>query len=186
MRFHSWCPPEAAFVAADILGVYLQVECSSWANSGASIGDGRALDRWLYEEAEHILKAYGNHPSFCMMAYGNEPAGINQHHYLTGFVTHFKEKDPRRVYTGGAGWPFLESADYFNDPRARIQRWGEGLNSIINNEAPQTTFDFSGIVGQVSMPYVSHEIGQWCVYPNFKEIEKYDGVLKARNFEIFR
>jgi len=36
------------------------------------------------------------------------------------------------------------------------------------------------------MPYVSHEIGQWCVYPNLKEIEKYDGVLKAKNFEIFR
>lgn len=26
VRYHSWCPPEAAFVAADELGVYLQVE----------------------------------------------------------------------------------------------------------------------------------------------------------------
>ncbi|NOR34020.1 MAG: beta-galactosidase, partial [Bacteroidales bacterium] len=186
IRFHSWCPPEAAFYAADKLGVYLQVECSSWANSGASIGDGKALDQWLYEEAEHILKYYGNHPSFCMMAYGNEPAGANQTLYLNEFVTHFKEKDPRRVYTGGAGWPFIESADYFNAPQARIQGWGEGLNSIINKSAPQTNFDFRHIIEGVSMPYVSHEIGQWCVYPNFKEIEKYDGVLKARNFEIFR
>lgn len=186
IRFHSWCPPEAAFYAADKLGVYLQVECSSWANSGASIGDGKALDQWLYEEAEHILKYYGNHPSFCMMAYGNEPAGANQALYLNEFVTHFKEKDPRRVYTGGAGWPFIESADYFNAPQARIQGWGEGLNSIINKSAPQTNFDFRHIIEGVSMPYVSHEIGQWCVYPNFKEIEKYDGVLKARNFEIFR
>jgi hypothetical protein len=36
------------------------------------------------------------------------------------------------------------------------------------------------------MPTVSHEIGQWCVYPDFTEISKYTGVLKARNFEIFR
>ncbi len=185
LRFHSWCPPEAAFDAADELGVYLQVECSSWANSGASIGDGKALDQWLYEEAEHILESYGNHPSFCMMAYGNEPAGVNQVQYLNEFVTHFKEKDPRRVYTGGAGWPFIESADYFNDPKARIQGWGQGLRSIINSSAPQSTFDFRQIIERVSMPYVSHEIGQWCVYPNFKEIEKYDGVLKAKNFEIF-
>jgi len=185
IRFHSWCPPEAAFEAADELGVYLQVECSSWANSGASIGDGKALDQWLYDEAEYILEAYGNHPSFCMLAYGNEPAGFNQVQFLSDFVTHFKETDPRRVYTGGAGWPFIESADYLNDPSARIQGWGEGLRSIINNSAPQTAFDFRHIVGRAPMPYVSHEIGQWCVYPNFKEIEKYDGVLKARNFEIF-
>jgi len=186
IRFHSWCPPEAAFEAADVLGMYLQVECSSWANSGASIGDGRALDKWLYDEAEHILEAYGNHPSFCLMAYGNEPAGANQVPYLNAFVTHFKEKDPRRVYTGGAGWPFIEAADYYNDPRARIQGWGQGLNSSINKSAPQTTFDFREIIEQTPMPYVSHEIGQWCVYPNFKEIQKYDGVLKARNFEIFQ
>ncbi len=186
VRFHSWCPPEAAFIAADELGIYLQVECSSWANSGASIGDGTTLDKWLYEEAEHILEAYGNHPSFCLMAYGNEPAGDNQVPYLNAFVTFFKEKDPRRVYTGGAGWPYIESADYYNDPNARIQGWGQGLNSIINKSAPQTAFDYRQIIEQTPMPYVSHEIGQWCVYPNLKELAKYDGVLKARNFEIFQ
>ncbi|MEA3461913.1 MAG: beta-galactosidase, partial [Bacteroidota bacterium] len=71
IRFHSWCPPEAAFVAADELGIYLQVECSSWVNSGPTVGDGQPIDTWLYKEAEYILKAYGNHPSFCLMAHGN-------------------------------------------------------------------------------------------------------------------
>lgn len=186
MRFHSWCPPEAAFAAADKLGVYLQVECSSWANQGSSIGDGQPIDQWLYKEAEHIIEAYGNHPSFCMMAYGNEPAGKNQVEFLAEFIDHFKKKDSRRVYTGAAGWPFIESVDYFNAPEARIQAWGQELNSIINKEPPRTDFDFEEIIQSVSMPYISHEIGQWCVYPNFKEIEKYDGVLKARNFEIFK
>ncbi len=186
MRFHSWCPPEAAFEAADKLGVYLQVECSSWANQGSSIGDGKPIDQWLYKEAEHILKAYGNHPSFCMMAYGNEPAGKNQSEFLTEFIGQLKKEDPRRVYTGAAGWPYIESVDYFNAPEARIQGWGQELNSIINKEPPRTNYDFEEIIKSVSMPYVSHEIGQWCVYPNFREIEKYDGVLKARNFEIFK
>jgi hypothetical protein len=186
IRFHSWCPPEAAFDAADRMGVYLQVECSSWANSGASIGDGKPLDAWLYKEAESILESYGNHPSFCMMAYGNEPAGLRQEKYLRDFISHFRNQDPRRVYTGGAGWPYLKSADFFNAPRARIQGWGQGLESIINAHPPQSHFDFREIIDETPMPYVSHEIGQWCVYPNLKEVEKYDGVLKARNFEIFR
>ena len=42
------------------------------------------------------------------------------------------------------------------------------------------------LISQWQHPTVSHEIGQWCVYPDFKEIAKYTGVLKAKNFEIFR
>jgi len=186
IRFHSHCPPEAAFKAADREGIYLQVECSSWANSGSSVGDKKPIDKWLYQEADRILEAYGNHPSFCMMAYGNEPGGRNQGEYLGNFVSHFKKKDNRRVYTGGAGWPFLEANDFYNNAAPRIQGWGEGLNSIINKKAPQTLYDFKKIVEKVKMPYVSHEIGQWCAYPNFKEIKKYTGVLKAKNFEIFQ
>ena len=30
MRFHSWCPPEAAFNAADQLGLFMQPELSHW------------------------------------------------------------------------------------------------------------------------------------------------------------
>ena len=75
IRFHSWCPPEAAFQAADEMGFYYQVECASWANQGASIGEGDPLDEWLYQEGDRIIAAYGNHPSFLLMAYGNEPAG---------------------------------------------------------------------------------------------------------------
>ena len=56
MRFHSWCPPEAAFDAADHTGFYLHVECSSWANSGASIGDGKPLDKYLYDESERMIR----------------------------------------------------------------------------------------------------------------------------------
>lgn len=182
VRFHSWCPPRVAFEVADREGIYLQVECGVWGN----VGNGNPLDEWIYAESERIVREYGNHPSFCLMAHGNEPGGANQGKFLSEWVEHWKEKDSRRVYNGGAGWPYIENADYWNPMDPRIQVWGAGLHSIINAQAPRTDFDFREITGRVDMPVVSHEIGQWCVYPNLKEVDKYTGVLKAKNFEIFR
>jgi len=181
VRFHSWCPPEVAFDMADSLGIYLQVECAAW----ATIGNGQYLDTWLYAESDRILKEYGNHPSFCMLCYGNEPGGRNQTQFLSELVDYWQKKDSRRVYNGAAGWPFVENADYWNTPEPRIQAWGAGLQSIINAQPPRTDFDYVDIIRK-DMPTVSHEIGQWCVYPNFNEIDKYTGVLKAKNFEIFK
>ncbi|RHR40799.1 beta-galactosidase [Parabacteroides sp. AF18-52] len=181
VRFHSWCPPEAAFAVADSMGFYLQVECAGW----ATVGDGGYSDQWFREESDRILKEYGNHPSFCLMAYGNEPGGANQVKYLSELIDHWKSKDLRRAYTSSGGWPYVENADYWNAPDPRIQGWGEGLRSIINAQPPRTDYDFAHIIRE-NMPTVSHEIGQWSVYPNLKEIDKYTGVLKAKNFEIFR
>ena len=186
MRFHSYCPPEAAFIAADKLGIYLHVECSSWANQGTSVGDGGPVDRFIYEEGDRIIREYGNHPSFCMLAYGNEPAGSNQNKFLGDLITYWKAKDNRRVYTSAAGWPIIPENDYNLTPEPRIQHWEEGLKSIINSKPPQTMFDFRDCVSQYKIPSVGHEIGQWCVYPDFREIEQYKGVLKASNFEIFK
>ncbi len=186
MRFHSWCPPEAAFDAADKEGFYLHVECSSWCNQSTSLGDGKPFDKYLYEESERMAETYGNHPSFCMMAYGNEPGGKNHVKFLKNFVTFWKNKDSRRIYTSGAGWPDLAENDYLSTPKPRIQGWGEGLKSIINGAIPTTDYDWSSKISGLKQPVVSHEIGQWCVYPNFKEIKKYTGVLRARNFEIFQ
>ncbi len=186
MRFHSWCPPQAAFDAADQTGFYLQVEVSSWANQSTTLGDGKPFDKYLYEESQRMVEQYGNHPSFCMMVYGNEPAGGNQIPFLTEFVNFWKSKDNRRIYTSGAGWPNLPVNDYLSDPAPRIQGWGQELKSVINGEAPRTDYDWSAYNSKFTQPVVSHEIGQWCVYPNFKEIAKYDGVMRARNFEIFR
>ena len=120
------------------------------------------------------------------MAYGNEPGGKNHVKYLTDFVNYWKDKDSRRQYTTGAGWPPIAENDYNNLPEPRIQHWEEGLNSIINRRPPSFDYDWSNTILKWSIPTVSHEIGQWCVYPDFKEITQYDGVLKAKNFEIFQ
>lgn len=92
IRFHSWCPPEAAFCAADKMGMYLEIECSSWANSSTTIGDGKPLDAFILKESEAIVRTFGNHPSFCMMMYGNEPAGAGSNNYLAEFTSYWKNK----------------------------------------------------------------------------------------------
>ncbi len=181
VRFHSWCPPEAAFIAADREGIYLSVENSAWAH----VGDGEPIDRYIYDESERIVRQFGNHPSFCMMPYGNEASGDSASAYLTGFVRYWQAKDPRRVYTSASGFPESPASDYTSSGSARIQWWDAGLNSPINASPPTTDYDWSAYL-EKDKPTVSHEIGQWCVYPDFKEMGEYDGVLKPRNFEIFR
>jgi len=182
MRFHSWCPPEAAFEAADRMGFMLQPECATW----STVGDGNPIDKFVYAESDRILRAYGNHPSFCMLAYGNEPGGRNQKRFLGDLVNYWKETDPRRLYTSAAGWPIIPESQYHSDYHPRGHLWGAGLKSRFNAAQPETMTDYWAFVEKHDVPLVSHEIGQWCVYPNFKEIEKYKGVLRAYNFEIFR
>ncbi|MFM2242967.1 MAG: Beta-galactosidase, partial [Verrucomicrobiota bacterium] len=187
IRFHSWCPPEAAFIAADELGFYYQVEASTWPNQGAELGSGWQFDQWLDAETGRMIQAYGNHPSFLMMASGNEPGGPNHAEWLREYVARWKVADARRFWTTAANWPVIPGSDYHNPGEPRIQGWGQGLSSVINAQSPRTDFDWSGYLAKVpGVPVISHEIGQWCVYPNFDEIKKYTGWFKPKNFEIFR
>ncbi len=187
VRYHSWCPPEAAFEAADETGVYLQVECGVWANQGATIGDGGPLDAWLYKETERILQCYGNHPSFVMLAHGNEPAGAHHAEYLRDWVTWLRSRgDNRHLYTCAANYPNIPENQFQNPSGVQQHGWGQGVASPLNSQPPTTDFDYREWVEKFPVPVVSHEIGQWCAYPNLDEIGKYTGLLKARNFEIFR
>ncbi|NTD97563.1 beta-glucuronidase [Agrobacterium tumefaciens] len=179
MRFHSWCPPEAAFIAADLTGFYLQPEGPSWANHGTSIGDGKPIDQFIYDETNRMSKNYGNYASFCMMAYGNEPRG-RQVEYLTKFNNYWKAKDSRRLYTGasvGGSWPVIPNNEFMVRGGARGLDWGNQPESISN---------YAKQIEQFTVPFVAHEMGQYCVFPNFEEIKKYTGVYKAKNFEMFQ
>lgn len=184
MRFHSWCPPEAAFTAADRMGFMFHIECGSWSHC---LGDGKSVDKFIYDESDRILKTYGNHPSFCLLAYGNEPGGENHIKYLTSLVKHWLEKkDSRRLYTTAAGWATIPQNQYQVIPGPRGHMWQANLSSRMNAKPPETITDYSKFVSEYKVPIVSHEIGQWCAYPNFDEIKKYTGVTRAYNFEIFR
>jgi len=178
MRFHSWCPPEAAFIAADKAGFYLQPEGPSWANHGTSIGDNKPIDQFIYDETDRMEKAYGNYASYCMLAYGNEPRG-KQVEYLTKFNDYWKKKDSRRLYTGasvGGSWPVIPNNEYMVRGGARGLSW---------NERPESMADYSALISKFTVPFIAHEMGQYCVFPDFKEIKKYTGVYRAKNFELF-
>jgi len=186
MRFHSYCPPKAAFIAADIMGFYLQVECPSWANFDVTVGDGLPVDRYIYDESERIVKEYGNHPSFCLFLTGNEPSGKSMNQWLNDWVLYWKQKDSRFLTSTASGWPITPDIDFCVTPYPRVQNWGEGMKSIINSKNPSSDYNWADRIKDFSFPTLSHEIGQWCAYPDFKEIRKYTGVLKAKNFEIFQ
>lgn len=181
IRYHSWCPPKAAFEVADEMGLLLHIETPVWPVLGADPN----LDRFIYSEAERMIRDYGNHPSFVMLCVGNEVHGARLHNFLERFIEHFRS-DTRRIYTGGSGWPTTLRADYASKPEPRNQMWLENLDARLNARPLETMSDFKSWVEATPMPLLSHETGQWCVFPNLDEISKYTGVLEARNFEMVR
>lgn len=189
VRFHSWCPPEAAFVAADMLGLYLQPEGPSWPNHGVRLRSGQAVDRYLMEETKRIIDAYGHHPSFIMFALGNEPAG-RWVEYCNNWVSEMMSYDSTRVYCGasvGGGWAWDDGSQF------HVKGGGRGLNW--DSRAPQSVDDYYTSLTfprnyrdtvPNNTPIIAHEQGQWCAFPDLKEISDYTGAYKASNFEIFR
>ncbi len=178
VRFHSWCPPAAAFEAADQLGLMLHIETPVW----TELGSDPKLDEFIYKESGRILAAYGNHPSFCMLAVGNEPSGKHKNEFLAKIVEYWQKKDSRRLYTTCAGWPELPGSDY-HVVHERDRKPYRLHNGPLG---PTTAFDYSEILKGADAPVIAHELGQWCVYPTYAEIPRYAGALRPRNLEIFR
>ena len=191
IRFHSWCPPEAAFDAADVEGVMIQAEPplanaqdvgkqggAASANAG-DVGKDFARDEFIEEEMLRMLRTYGNHPSFCQMTLGNEydgPAAL-----LSGWIDMLKKEDPRHLYTS----PCSNSRPSTNRQYSEAC-WREAFGFIRGVKGPKTDHDFRDAVVKEGVPIVGHEIGQWTFYPNFDEIKKYTGVMAAKNFELIR
>ncbi len=188
-RFHTWCPPEAAFEAADRLGIYLQTELPNWADFGEP-----NHDNFCMEEGKRLLKTFGNHPSFVMLALGNELGGKQE--LMAPFVREFRLTDPRHLYAQGTNnWFGMvdPNDDFWVSWQIQWQKRIRGSYGACDiplghvQIGPANTLkDYSTEITGIRVPVVSQEIGEYQVYPNFNEIQKYTGVLQARNFEIFR
>lgn len=183
LRFHSWCPPKAAFEVADSLGFYLQIELPFWS---LTVGQDEKTNAFLYDEAYRILKEYGNHPSFCFLSLGNELQPDFQ--FLSGLLETVKAADPRHLYTttsftfekGHGDWP--EPNDDFFITQWTKKGWVRG-QGIFDVESPNFNKDYSASVDSMPVPVITHEVGQYAVYPDLKEIAKYTGVLEPLNFK---
>lgn len=183
LRFHSWCPPKAAFEVADSLGFYLQVELPLWS---LTVGENPEMNQFLYNEAKRILSEYGNHPSFCFLSLGNELQPDFE--FLGGLLDSVKALDSRHLYTttsftfekGHGDWP--EPHDDFFITQWTKKGWVRG-QGVFDVEMPNFNKDYSASVDSMPVPVITHEIGQYAVYPDLKEIEKYTGVLEPLNFK---
>ncbi|MBE7683941.1 glycoside hydrolase family 2 TIM barrel-domain containing protein [Paenibacillus sp. P13VS] len=234
-RFHTCCPPEAAFAAADMLGIYMEPELPFWGTitDESDANHNQAEQDYLIEEGFAILRSFGNHPSFVMMSLGNELWGSKEK--LSAILKDYKAYDQRHLYTQGSNnFQFtpviLEEEDFFSGVRFSRDRLIRGSYAMcdaplghVQTDLPGTMKDYDEHIhpqqhtgledshlqeqeiqiqyGTVSktvkaaatdkeliphLPVVSHEIGQYAMYPDFAEIEKYTGSIKAHNFEIFR
>lgn len=198
-RFHSWAPPRAAFEAADLEGIYLQPELPYW---GCLEYSDSTLLSFLHNEGDMLLDFVGNHPSFTMMAHGNELCGDTA--IMHQWVKDFKARDPRHMYAFGSnnflGWMGqLNGEDYWVTCRAGSERHNEYNThvrssfsfadahdgGILNGTYPNTRTNYEEAIANVTVPVISHESCQFQIYPDAKEMKKYTGVLRPLNHEIF-
>lgn len=176
MRTHSWCPPKAAFEAADILGMYIQAEAPR-----ANVDSNPIRDKFIMEELLRINEAYGNNPSFMFVTSGNE---LNQHGpddgVNPGMIAKAKNDDNRHLYSttsGGHGMDHKESRTKVDEYRVGGQR---------GFQTPGTNEDLSNYYRNYEFASITHEVGQHAMYPNLLEIPKYTGVLKPVNLEAIK
>ncbi len=179
IRFHSFCPPEAAFQAADELGMYLQPEPGTW----NEISPGTPLEKMLYEETDAMIRAYGNHPSYLMLSPSNEPKG-RWKESLDKWIAHYRVADPRRLYNNGTGHTerevpgLAEGTDFIT-----MQRVGQ---KMLRGNSAWFGLDYRKSLDDINVPVLSHELGQWDAYPDFDIIKKFTGYMRPGNYEIFR
>ena len=184
VRFHSWCPPEAAFVAADEIGIYLQPEVGFL----GTIDNPADIDI-MEREARRVLRQFGNHPSFMMMSMGNElrimeNANRDVFTKMEGLLKTLMQEDPRRIFTGTTGH-YVENN--FRDKIPQVSQFA--IAHVRGVSGPGTDKDRRLQNATYPVPVISHEIGQWAVFPDLSDAElaKYDhGVMKPTNLVALR
>lgn len=204
LRFHSCTPPAAAFEAADEYGVYMQVETPMVNTTEGSMEYAEsATTDFVSQELRRILDAYGNHPSLFSVSMGNEQ-GNKLVEFRGSLVKFGKDHDPRRLYAETTGTQARDKTvplrgsvgDYYItahpfsglEPLCGIA-WGGGnvlTSSRFNTRPPETVFDYSVSLQGLDKPLVTHEMGQWAVYPDLSEIPNYTGAQRAFNYELIR
>ena len=192
VRFHSHCPPEAAFIAADEAGMLMQPELSHWDPQHA-FGSPEAQGYYALE-AGQILRYLANHPSFVMLSFGNELHYDEEvRPFVNGLVRQLREEDPTRLYTDSSN-PFYgmkgpnPACDLYtsSDDRGRmIRATSADFRGWLNRESANAQRDYSAEMAELrkssDLPVFSFEVGQYEVLPDFGEIREYEGVTVPAN-----
>lgn len=232
-RFHTCCPPDAAFTAADEMGIYMEPELPFWGSILLPEEEGFNGEEqtYLIEEGYRIMKDFGNHPSFVMLSMGNELWGSMER--VSSFLHEYKKADRRHFYTQGSNnFQFcpeiLEDEDVFCGVRFATDRLFRGSYAMcdapqghIQTKAPNSIHNYDDIIAPVQVskeeagedgyieiqygtgtkrvkavstkealipqiPVISHEIGQYDFFPDFTELDRYEGSQQPLYLNIYR
>lgn len=188
VRFHSWCPPEAAFEAADSLGMYLAPETSFWVDNWGTkegtkpklLGHDEQVLEYVWREMKRISDAYGNHPSFTFFCIGNEFGNKSDWEKINELVGRIKDHDGRRLYNGTTTRKLVDNDDYWVTAYTGTKK---KYNSTRGVGPAHTNWDFSEAAAAVDLPVIVHETGQRVVFPDYdKLLGKFTGNLKPYNY----
>ncbi len=200
VRFASHVPPEAAFCAADELGMFLMAELSQE-------GDRNAFSReeasdYYRLELSRVLRTLGNHPSFVMLSFGTglriTSGGAETASELLKLA---RTMDPTRLYS------LSSDLSVSSDAQSRLQDTGDfimasgilgkPLRNIVNQPYLNTEAQYRSAVkmargeGHYSSvnpltPMISFEAGQYLMLPDLREIDLFSGFLQPDNMICMR
>lgn len=197
MRFHSHCPPEAAFAAADRMGMLMQVELSHW-NPRNAFETGESYTYYRLE-LKSVLCALANHPSFVMLTLGNElQAGELGHRRMDALLALAREYDPTRLYAAGSnnhygGQGCDKNSDFYtsgNFYSHDLRACNAGMAGWLNHEYPSACHTYDASMAALRQEYAgavtSFEVGQYEVLPDFDELDAFKGVTAPANYRLIR
>ena len=182
-------PLEAAFIAADEVGLYMQVEFfwkDGWMGWKDLIGgNDTRLNQFAIDEVKQALLSYGNHPSMMLVSFGNELGG--NFDWMGEQIAEFKKKDNRHFYAAGIAHNITLSDDFVEmeeNTRHKISLEQTG-NYTYNYTVPEA-HNYDSDFRRKNLPEFTHETGQYIVHPLWSEIDKYKGVLDPLNLKYYR
>ncbi len=197
VRFHSHCPPDAAFAAADELGMLMQPELSHWDPYHALESEENL--RVYRRELMEIIRVLGHHPSFVMLSLGNElsanECGVARMHLL---LREARQMDDTRLYAWGSnnfyGWKGADAESGFYTAQAcegkTLRATSAGMTGALNEQPPCTTYSFDEGVAMARKhtngPIFGFEVGQYEVLPDFEELADFRGVTRPVNYELIQ
>ena len=184
VRFHTWCPPAAAFRAADEVGMMLLPEAGIWTDrwmsDGDEVGNGKPVDAFVLRELKAISDTYGNSPSYVSLTIGNE-LGNSNFETMGRWVAEHKRYDPRALCYASSARK-LTPADDFSLSHV-VPAKGLAREKLF----PHTNWDYEDIYSAATIPTVAHEIGQWPVYPIWDELlTPFTGTMRPWNLSRHR
>lgn len=193
VRFHSHCPPEAAFIAADQQGMMMQPELSHWDYRHAF--ETSESYEYYRRELEQTLLVLANHPSFVMLTLGNElAAGKLGHERMALLIEDAKSIDSTRLYANSSN-PHYGSlgCDPCNDVYTAMAYQDHDLRCCYDTLRGSTNSTYPGTHNSFTdsmqafrsdnkVPVYSFEVGQYEVLPDFREIKEFKGVTRPDNY----